>query len=138
MFFKVSSVGAKRIDVMRKAFPSVPWIFVYRDPVQTIMSHLDPAKIAMKKNVRGGFPPAVCLRAQKHPPEDLVQLVSDYGEDVDELSPEEFCAAHLVRVQLEFGLCKSLYDWLFPLTFAVTRLLKGYSMRKCVETNEEV
>mmetsp|Transcript_33824 Transcript_33824/g.60837 ORF Transcript_33824/g.60837 Transcript_33824/m.60837 type:complete len:475 (+) Transcript_33824:135-1559(+) len=97
MFFKVSSVGSKRIDVMQKAFPSVPWIFVYRDPVQTMMSHLDPAKMEMK-NVRGGTPSAVCLRAKKHPPEDLVQLVHDYEEEIDELSNEEFCAVHLAAL----------------------------------------
>eukprot|EP00571_Detonula_confervacea_P010263 CAMPEP_0172298702 /NCGR_PEP_ID=MMETSP1058-20130122/1234_1 /TAXON_ID=83371 /ORGANISM="Detonula confervacea, Strain CCMP 353" /LENGTH=461 /DNA_ID=CAMNT_0013007989 /DNA_START=73 /DNA_END=1455 /DNA_ORIENTATION=- len=97
MFFKVSSVGSKRIGVLREAFPSVPWIFVYRDPVQTMMSHLDPAKI-QKKNVRGGAPAAVCTRAKRHPPEDLIQLANDYGEDVDELSDEEFCAAHLATL----------------------------------------
>ena len=32
MFFKVSSIGSKNIDVMQRAFPTVPWIFVYRDP----------------------------------------------------------------------------------------------------------
>ena len=32
VFFKVSSIGAKNIDVMQRAFPAVPWIFVYRDP----------------------------------------------------------------------------------------------------------
>lgn len=97
MFFKVSSVGSKRIDVLRQSFPSVPWIFVYRDPVQTMMSHLDPEKMQTKK-VRGGRDSAVCLRGRQHPPEDLVQLAYDLGEDVDELSSEEFCAVHLVSV----------------------------------------
>lgn len=90
MFFKVSSIGSKRIDVMQAAFPTVPWIFVYRDPVQTMMSHMDPSKL------RGRFPQAVCLRAKRRPPHDLAALVSHYGADVHELSNEEFCAAHLV------------------------------------------
>ncbi|KAL9190147.1 hypothetical protein ACHAXT_007358 [Thalassiosira profunda] len=95
MFFKVSSIGSKRIRVMQEAFPAVPWIFVYRDPVQTMMSHLDPKKL---KKMRGGATKAVCLRAKRNPPDDLVQLVSDYGEDLDELSNEEFCAAHLATL----------------------------------------
>ena len=94
MFFKVSSIGSKRIEVMRKAFPSVPWIFVYRDPVQTMMSHLDPAK----QNMRGGPPQAPCLRAMRHPPDDLVKLVNSHDEDVGGLSYEQFCAAHLVSI----------------------------------------
>ncbi|KAL7535514.1 hypothetical protein ACHAXR_008034 [Thalassiosira sp. AJA248-18] len=96
MFFKVSSIGSKRIDVMIEAFPSVPWIFVYRDPVQTMMSHLDPAKLA--KKVRGGGSPAVCLRSKKHPPGEIVQLAHDHGSMVSGLSNEEFCAAHLASL----------------------------------------
>lgn len=98
MFFKVSSIGSKRIHVMQKAFPSVPWIFVYRDPVQTMMSHMDPTKV--KKMMRGrGAQYAVCLRAKNRPPKDLRQLVRDHGKVLDRLSDEEFCAAHLVSVQ---------------------------------------
>ncbi|KAL7429434.1 hypothetical protein ACHAXH_002757 [Discostella pseudostelligera] len=95
MFFKVSSIGSKRIDVMQEAFPSVPWIFVYRDPVQTMMSHMDPAKL---KQIRGGVPQAVCLRAKRRPPNDLVELASNYGTDIDEFTNEEFCAAHLATL----------------------------------------
>jgi len=95
MFFKVSSAGSKNIDVMRKAFPRVPWIFVFRDPVQTMMSHLDPEKL---KTVRGGTPKAVCLRGKQQPPSDLVSLVSDMGSSVKSLTYEEYCAAHLATL----------------------------------------
>lgn len=97
MFFKVSSVGSKRIDVMRQAFEYVPWLFVFRDPVQTMMSHIDPAK---KKTVRGGLPPAVCLRSRHRPADDLRRLVflNNPGKQAEQLSDEEFCAAHLVRL----------------------------------------
>ena len=102
MFFKVSSVGSKRIDVMRQAFEYVPWLFVFRDPVQTMMSHIDPAK---KKTVRGGLPPAVCLRARHRPADDLRRLVflNNPGKQVEQLSDEEFCAAHLVRLHSIWG-----------------------------------
>ena len=97
MFFKVSSVGSKRIDVMRQAFQYVPWLFVFRDPVQTMMSHIDPMK---KKTVRGGLPPAVCLRSRHRPADDLRRLVflNNPGKQAEQLSDEEFCAAHLVRL----------------------------------------
>jgi hypothetical protein len=96
MFFKVSSIGSKRIDVMQAAFPLVPWIFVYRDPVQTMMSHMDPEKL---KQIRGGMPKAVCLRGKRRPPHDLLSLVSQNGADIHALTDEEFCAAHLVCLQ---------------------------------------
>jgi hypothetical protein len=32
LFFKVSSAGTKRMNVMREALPTTPWIFVYRTP----------------------------------------------------------------------------------------------------------
>jgi len=117
MFFKVSSIGSKRIDVMQAAFPSVPWIFVYRDPVQTMMSHMDPAKL---KQIRGGVPQAVCLRAKRRPPNDLVELASHYGADIDELTNEEFCAAHLVGV-LTILNCLFVCDLdeLKPMSFAL-------------------
>ena len=95
MFFKVSSIGAKRISVMRQAFPDTPWIFVYREPVQTMMSHLDPAKIDVSKN---GRIMAVCTRARRDPPQDLHDLVKQQGRRVGDLSDQEFCAAHLASL----------------------------------------
>ena len=62
-----------------------------------MMSHLDPAKLG-RKAVRGGFPPAVCLRAHARPPRDLVALARGRGRDVDDLSYQEFCAAHLATL----------------------------------------
>jgi hypothetical protein len=96
LFFKVSSLGTKRMKVMREAFPDTPWIFVFRNPVQTMMSHLDPAKIGPKtSNIW-----AVCTKAKRHPPEDLVKAVADTGRDINEISDIEFCAAHLVSIIL--------------------------------------
>ena len=33
-FFKFQSINTPRIRVFRKAFPEVPWAFVFREPVQ--------------------------------------------------------------------------------------------------------
>jgi hypothetical protein len=92
LFFKVSSAGTKRMKVMREAFPNTPWIFVYRNPVQTMMSHLDPSKIGRSTD----HIMAVCTKARRHPPDDLIELVKDAGRDIKEISDIEFCAAHLV------------------------------------------
>jgi hypothetical protein len=113
MFFKVSSAFTTRIDVMQAAFEYVPWLFVFRNPVQTMMSHIDPTKL---KTFRGASYPAVCLRSKHHPSEELQSLVLDkYDPDrrASELSDVEFCAAHLVRdremtIGVSFFFCASL------------------------------
>lgn len=93
MFFKVSSAGTKRLGIMQQAFPTTPWVFVYRNPVQTMMSHLDPSKIGNKtKGIN-----AVCTRAKRNPPKDLRDLVFESsGKEIREITDIEFCAAHLV------------------------------------------
>jgi len=100
LFFKVSSAGTKRMKVMREALPNAPWIFVFRNPVQTMMSHLDPSKIGPDtKNIL-----AVCTKAKRSPPDDLIKLVADTGRDVRDISDIEFCAAHLA------SLCESALE----------------------------
>ena len=94
LFFKVSSAGTKRMRVMREALPFTPWIFVYRNPVQTMMSHLDPEKIG--KNTKHIM--AVCTKAKRNPPGDLIKLVADAGRNIREISDIEFCAAHLASL----------------------------------------
>lgn len=95
-FYKIQSIGVKSIHVFRKAFPTTPWIFVYRDPVQVMRSHLKTQ----------GTNQAVCLRAKSYPGQDLVQLVerigkkggSINGKNIQSLNNEEFCAAHLATL----------------------------------------
>ena len=47
----------------KQAFPDTPWVFVYRMPVQTMMSHLDPRK--------GSGSGAPCLRSMRDPPAEV-------------------------------------------------------------------
>ena len=89
LFFKIQSIGVKKIHVFRKAFPNVPWIFVYRDPVQVMRSHLKTQHTTK----------AVCLRSLHSPTKDLKQLVFEKKQqDVSDLNKEEFCAAHLATL----------------------------------------
>jgi len=90
LFFKVQSIGTNLIHIVREAFPITPWVFVYRDPVQVMMSHLkNPKKV--KKGM------TVCLRNLRHPTLDIIHLVEEQGESIDDISNQEFCAVHLVR-----------------------------------------
>ena len=91
LFFKIQSIGVKSIHIFRKAFPQTPWMFVYRDPVQVMRSHL---KVQ-------GMSQAVCLRSKRLPPNDLIDLVQRIGGDdkqIRNLNNEEFCAAHLASL----------------------------------------
>ena len=89
LFFKIQSIGSKSIWAFRKAFPTTPWLYVYRDPVQVMKSHL---KVE-------GTNKAVCLRSQHHPTHDIFTLTKNIsGRKPDELSNEEFCAAHLATL----------------------------------------
>jgi hypothetical protein len=40
-FIKFDSWNALDIELVRRAYPDVPWIFLYRNPVEIIVSHLD-------------------------------------------------------------------------------------------------
>lgn len=92
VFFKIQSVGTHVLNVWTKAFPTVPWIFVYRDPVEVIMSHLKHGGDEAKR--------AACLRSRQNPPPIVLQMVKDHSstKDVGLLSSVEYCAAHLATL----------------------------------------
>ena len=72
------------------AFPTTSWIYVYRDPVQVMKSHL---KVK-------GTTQAVCLRSMRHPSRDITALARRISgvTDPNKLSTEKFCAAHLATL----------------------------------------
>jgi hypothetical protein len=92
VFFKFQSITTKFVSVFQLAFPEVPWMFIYRDPVQVMMSHVkdDPR---LEK--------AICVRTQKqhHPPSDIAKIAARHGRpDASHMPPEEYCAAHLAAI----------------------------------------
>ena len=92
-FFKMQSINAPRIGVFRRAWPTVPWAFVYRDPVQTMMSHM--------KGATGG----VCLRSHGSPTSRHAEILGVSSKSAaSRSSKEDFCAAHLAY------LCLSAFD----------------------------
>eukprot|EP01039_Chlorochromonas_danica_P004418 gene4418-4839_t len=88
LFVKFQSITTTKIDIALEAFPNTPWAFLFRNPVQTMMSHLDPAKGA---NI-GGTP---CLRSKRSPPEQVSSSLSEAGLTGQRASNEAWCAAHL-------------------------------------------
>jgi hypothetical protein len=65
LFFKFQSIVSQKMSVVLSVFPDVPWVFIYRAPVQTLMSHLDPSK--------GGNNKPPCLKSKKRPTEQVRQ-----------------------------------------------------------------
>lgn len=97
VFYKMQSIGTHAIDAFARAMPRTPWMFIYRDSVEIMMSHF--------KNFQVGHPLAkdfypVCLRdyGTKRPNPVLRDLVEKQGTTVDQLTKEEFCAAHLASL----------------------------------------
>lgn len=90
VFFKFQSATTKNIQVFQKAFPEIPWLFVYRDPVQVMMSHIkdDP-------DLKGR---ANCLRSHRSPPDEIISTAAGHGVKVKNLKMEEYCAVHLAAI----------------------------------------
>lgn len=84
LFFKIQSIGSKNIAVAQEAFPNIPWIYVYRDPVQVMMSHL-----------QGGKKQANCVRQLNRSSELVIDKIHSLGLNIKSLSVEEKCALHL-------------------------------------------
>ena len=78
MFFKFQSVNTPMVKLFLEAFPTVPWIYVYRDPVEILQSQF-------KRGETVGTPP--CARGFR-------EGTADFGlaSDADQV---EYCAAKL-------------------------------------------
>lgn len=90
VFFKIQSIGSTYMHVFEEAFPETPFIFVYRDPVQVMVSQLEH-----------GVRSANCVRAQQHHPSRLVRALvqrRNIPYKVEDLDPEDLCAAHLAAI----------------------------------------
>jgi hypothetical protein len=88
LYFKFQSAATAMVDVVLEAFPNVPWVFLFRQPVQVLMSHLDPK--------RGGGYGAPCLRSKGLPQaKQSVNLFRNGSLSNAHISDTEWCANHL-------------------------------------------
>jgi hypothetical protein len=87
LFFKFQSITTRNMDSFRKAFPETPWIYLYREPVEVMMSQLDVPQMRM----------ANCVRS--HSTSDMVtRFVARSGYQAPDLDDEEWCAIHLATL----------------------------------------
>jgi hypothetical protein len=107
VFYKIQSAGTRAMDAFHRAMPHVPWMFVYRNSIEVVMSHLKDV-ISSSTTTTGGdnessskTEGAMCLRTFHdawQPPAllDLVQV--QHGRTMESLSKEEYCAAYLATL----------------------------------------
>ena len=73
LFVKFACCSFAQIEKIRRIWPRVPWIFLYRDPIETIVSNLVDVPAWLKDN-------------------DQRVLASITGASPNEMSLEELCA----------------------------------------------
>jgi hypothetical protein len=92
VFYKIQSVGTRYVNVFLQAFPTTPWLFVYRDPVQVMMSHL---------GVGDNMAYANCVRQYNQPPPSVIEILQrrlDNTHELQDVSYEDYCAAYLASL----------------------------------------
>jgi hypothetical protein len=93
MFFKFQSITATKMEIALEAFPNTPFAFVYRNSVQTMMSHMDPRKGSTNspclRSMRGATPTGV---------KDAMRDGGLVGNDYSNAPKEAWCAAHLAML----------------------------------------
>ncbi|GKY96638.1 hypothetical protein MPSEU_000623400 [Mayamaea pseudoterrestris] len=102
VFYKIQSVGVHSIGAFTKAMPNVPWMFAYRDSVEVMMSHFKHYQFDQPQQQQPQAHNAVCLRNYQKPlqqqPAKLLEMLTEKGLSVGDLSREDYCAAHLASL----------------------------------------
>ena len=87
LFFKFQSVTTRTMETFRAAFPTTPWIFLYREPIEVLMSQLDVPRKGQ----------ANCVRSKNSSPM-IKAAVDASGYEFEDMIAEEFCAVHLASL----------------------------------------
>ena len=87
LFFKFQSVTTRNLESFRLAFPTTPWIFLYRNPIEVMMSQLDVPHTSQ----------ANCVRS-KHSSPLTKKFIHSSQYQFKDLTDEEFCAIHLATI----------------------------------------
>ena len=85
-FFKFQSITVTHMDIALEAFPNTPFVFVFRNSVQTMMSHLDPSK--------GGSGPCLRAKGRSVPVTDAILKAGGVSRS-GAATNDQYCAAHL-------------------------------------------
>ncbi len=62
-YLKFDSWHSRNMPLIRRCYPQVPWVFLMRDPVEVIVSHLRRPGAQMVPGMLGFTPPGVDLRS---------------------------------------------------------------------------
>jgi hypothetical protein len=85
LFLKMQSKASRHLPAFSRAYPETPRLFVYRDPVQVLQSHLKSGRNAL------------CLH--QTPPAIVQEAAARHHREVDaNTHPEDYCAAHLSSI----------------------------------------
>jgi hypothetical protein len=103
-FFKIQSIGSKHIAVFQRAFPDTPWIYVYREGVEVMMSHLSQ-----------GTKRALCVNSRHNPGRTVEDLARSHHVAIESLSDVEYCALHLSA--LIESAAESLNEYAIPVNY---------------------
>jgi len=96
VFFKIQSVGSLSIKIFQLAYPNIPWLYVYRDPVQVMMSHLQGYDVTSPMGVRN----ANCVQGRRRGGKILARHVEQRTSfaSINDLTDIQYCAAHLATL----------------------------------------
>jgi hypothetical protein len=101
VFYKIQSIGVHSIHAFTQAFPETPWIFLYRDAIEVMQSHLGKDEKAAAVAVAGGGwignAAPVCGRnyGRAEQPPMTVAIITSKGRSLQDVTKTEYCAAHL-------------------------------------------
>jgi len=85
LFVKMSSRHTNGLPVLRDAFPSTKWLYIYRD-----------ANTVLQKLMNSKYDRRLCSTHRFHPETQLMDYLALKGESIESVeSVEEACAAHL-------------------------------------------
>lgn len=132
LFFKFQSATTKTMQVFREAFPSTPWIFLYREPVEVMQSHLNVKDTSHANCVRNKKSPMLKLMAKKL----RVKLNTLKDEELCALHLASICGSAIVNLEDANGLGMALsyhkdmstefLDYIFPIHFHTPVRKDGY------------
>ena len=85
---KFQSAMLRHNHLIRRAFPSTPWVFLFRAPGEVM------ASLLFKNGARPSHS-APCLRSQRWPPVGIQQVLGMDAHQASRAAPTQYCAAHL-------------------------------------------
>lgn len=96
VFYKIQSIGAMAIDKFTIAFPNTPWVFIYRDSIEVMMSYVKNGVLRDR---------SVCTRnygkQMNRQPKTVQQILQQHGQtSMEGIEKTDYCAAHLAGLSL--------------------------------------